>query len=338
MKPSTDQNEETDMANKYVTKYTRDEKRTNEKAENERRQQMYNQQNRRARYNDASQVKDVVNDYNNRNAKQRDYANQQRRAQNQDNQQIRDMLYDNNRRDIQAREQRRKENESYQTKASRDEHNAMDRTNRENAKKTHQDYVNRGYNKEEAAFNRGRNEAADRMDNTRRRNERALNNLPNQLKDKMSKNVPSTRPGESGREWEDHKYIDKVETKTGKIRYIYDIDTSSGHHNANSSKITDKDMRRAKDELNKAKNSLTRPTNPKAILKETSSKSNSRNSGGGDKLHDPLSEISRAARNAQRVATSAMKSASKAVSDGAKYVSDALSDIAKNTPLKDIFK
>lgn len=36
--------------------------------------------------------------------------------------------------------------------------------------------------------------------------------------------VSSQRPGESGREWGKHKYIDKVRTKSGKIRYIYNID------------------------------------------------------------------------------------------------------------------
>ena len=37
-------------------------------------------------------------------------------------------------------------------------------------------------------------------------------------------NVPSQRPGETGRERENHKYIDKVRTKSGKIRYIYEIE------------------------------------------------------------------------------------------------------------------
>lgn len=38
----------------------------------------------------------------------------------------------------------------------------------------------------------------------------------------------SQRPGEGGREWGNHKYIDKVRTKSGKIRYIYDINTAGG--------------------------------------------------------------------------------------------------------------
>lgn len=52
---------------------------------------------------------------------------------------------------------------------------------------------------------------------------------------KMNKNVSSTRPDErAGKEWANHKYIDKVRTKSGKIRYIYDIDTASGkQRNAN---------------------------------------------------------------------------------------------------------
>ena len=32
----------------------------------------------------------------------------------------------------------------------------------------------------------------------------------------------------AGREWGNHKYIDKVRTKSGKIRYIYDINTAGG--------------------------------------------------------------------------------------------------------------
>lgn len=36
--------------------------------------------------------------------------------------------------------------------------------------------------------------------------------------------TPSQRPDENGREWENHKYIDKVKTKSGKIRYIYEIE------------------------------------------------------------------------------------------------------------------
>lgn len=57
----------------------------------------------------------------------------------------------------------------------------------------------------------------------------------NARKIKMNKDVPSTRPDErTGRERANHKYIDKVRTKSGKIRYIYDIDTASGkQRNAN---------------------------------------------------------------------------------------------------------
>lgn len=36
--------------------------------------------------------------------------------------------------------------------------------------------------------------------------------------------TPSQRPDETGREWGNHKYIDKVKTKSGKIRYIYEIE------------------------------------------------------------------------------------------------------------------
>ena len=36
--------------------------------------------------------------------------------------------------------------------------------------------------------------------------------------------TPSQRPDENGREWGNHKYIDKVKTKSGKIRYIYEVE------------------------------------------------------------------------------------------------------------------
>lgn len=62
-------------------------------------------------------------------------------------------------------------------------------------------------------------------------------------------NVPSTRPdysgmsvnGSSGKEWDNHKYIDKVKTKSGKIRYIYeDVDTASGRHKNVAGQFKDK--------------------------------------------------------------------------------------------------
>ena len=47
--------------------------------------------------------------------------------------------------------------------------------------------------------------------------------------------TPSSRPGENGREWANHKYIDKRKTKSGKIRYIYDNIEAGGqrHRDAN---------------------------------------------------------------------------------------------------------
>lgn len=284
------------------------------------------------------------NRYSNSERK-KDYSGYEQRARDIDSRAVRDAVYEGNAANNRLKEQRQREQQSYNNKASRDERASMDRANRESARQNHEDYVNRGYNREEEAFNRGRNPGADRMNNTRLKNERALKKGLSDLdrwgqnqQNKMSKNVPSTRPGESGREWEDHKYIDKVTTKNGKVRYIYDVDTSSGSHNSNSRRINDKDLNRARDELNKARNAFTKPTSNKAVLNESARRANDRNSGGGNKLHDPLSELSRAARDAGRRVDSAVKEASKAVSDGAKYVSNALSDIAKNTPLKDIFK
>lgn len=64
--------------------------------------------------------------------------------------------------------------------------------------------------------------------------------------------TPSRRPDEpqqsvrTGKERADHKYIDKVKTKSGKIRYIYEIDTADGKkrdansvHDANKKRIAE---------------------------------------------------------------------------------------------------
>ena len=51
--------------------------------------------------------------------------------------------------------------------------------------------------------------------------------------------VSSSRPGETGREWDDHKYIDKVRTKSGKIRYIY-AGSGGGTKDANTTRATNK--------------------------------------------------------------------------------------------------
>ena len=60
----------------------------------------------------------------------------------------------------------------------------------------------------------------------RRHAESSLNNSERKIGE-QSRLVKSFRPmnsvSPSGREWADHKYIDKVKTKTGKIRYIYEL-------------------------------------------------------------------------------------------------------------------
>lgn len=196
---------------------------------------------------------------------------------------------------------------------------------------------NAGYAREEAAFNRNRNPGADKMNAQRLANERGLKNAADRadrygqyMQGQMSKNVPSTRPGESGREWEDHKYIDKVQTKTGKTRYIYEVETASGRHSS-SKGITNEDLSRAKDELSKAGRVFSGRTSPKSQLRETQEKATSRNTGGSDKEHN----IFRDARDAIGKATYSVQ---KAASDGANYVSKALSDVIASTPIKDLFK
>lgn len=58
--------------------------------------------------------------------------------------------------------------------------------------------------------------------------------------------TPSSRPGETGREWANHKYIDKRKTKSGKTRYIYDNIEAGGqrHRDANDVHAENKERRR----------------------------------------------------------------------------------------------
>ena len=66
----------------------------------------------------------------------------------------------------------------------------------------------------------------------------------------------------SGREWGDHKYTDKVKTKTGKIRYIYDDTASTGGNNSHGARpITGNALRYAKYEFEKGKTEIGNAVN-----------------------------------------------------------------------------
>lgn len=260
--------------------------------------------------------------------KRKDYSDGQRRAVNQDAYQVREMMYENNKRTQQRKEQQRKETASYQNTHSVHENNAMDRANREARRQNHENYTNRGYNREQEAFDRGRNPGADRMNSQRLKNERALNKGLNDLdrwgqnqRKNMSKNVPSTRPGESGREWEDHKYIDKVTTKNGKVRYIYDYGPSGGE-NRNSRQYKES-RKKAKAEYERREQERLKNRSPQEVLRDT--------------FNDTRKAVDKGINDARNAVDKGINDAKKAVSDGSKAVSDFLSKGLSNTPLADLF-
>ena len=70
-------------------------------------------------------------------------------------------------------------------------------------------------------------------------------------------NQNSSVASDSGREWGEHKYTDKVKTKTGKIRYIYDDTSSSGGNTSHGAKpISNNTLRRAQQEFEKGKTEI----------------------------------------------------------------------------------
>lgn len=93
-----------------------------------------------------------------------------------------------------------------------------------------------------------------------------------QMEDKIKRkwkpsNTSSKRPDENGREWENHKYIDKVKTKSGKIRYVYEIE-GGGSKQTNTGDL--------KKKANSQKNLLA--SSRKASSRNTG---RSKSSGGG---------------------------------------------------------
>ena len=61
-----------------------------------------------------------------------------------------------------------------------------------------------------------------------------------------------------GKEWGEHKYTDKVKTKTGKIRYIYDDTSSTGGNTSHGAKpISNNTMRRAQQEFQRGKTEIS---------------------------------------------------------------------------------
>jgi len=325
-----------------MTRQARYERRDNEMSNNsnkshrlteeERIRKQQREQANRAANQDAVQVRDAMYGNNTRANQREIYKKQNERAARQDNAQYEQPYYESNQRAQQRRLQAQEEQARYNAKATRDEatHKQQAHQNRVNRSST------RGYEKEEAAFNRGRNPGADRMNAERLRNQRALTNTINNARRGAtnlvkSGTVPSTNPtaaGGNGREWKNHKYTAKVVGKNGKVRYIYG-DAKRG--------ITGDDLNRAKEELKKAHVALNRPSND-ATLKISQNKATSRNTGGGNKVHNPIDELRRGVMQTGANVRNAAGNIKKAASDGANFVKSQVSGALANTPLKDLFK
>jgi len=284
------------------------------------------------------------NYYRRRNARDRWNRYQQDKSNREDSR--RNTTYSR-----QERQQREHDNyhnridaQQRRAKTDRDENNfnRMNQTEQRTAERRRSN----AFAREEAAFNRGRDPERDRLDAARRHNKYQMEQLQRNAQNTIGRNNPTpsrnpTSSGDGSREWEDHKYIDKVQTKTGKIRYIYDIETSSGRHNSSTKPIGPNEMKRAKEELDKAKTGLNKPTK-ESLLAISQKKSGERNTGGSDKYHNPIKDTAEKARRfayqATEAVSNATKSAAKAVSDGASFVTKNLSNAISNTPLKDLFK
>lgn len=203
---------------------------------------------------------------------------------------------------------------------------------------------NSPYAREEAAFNKGRDSNADRLNAARLKNQRDFQQATSKAQRQATylvgnSSVPSTNPtaaGGNGRTWKNHKYTAKVIGKNGKVRYIYDVTTASGRKNSSTKGITGDDLKRAEEELRKAKTVLYRPTT-KAALDISARKASSRNTGGGNKVHNPIDDLRRSAAVAGAKVTQTAGGIAKAASDGADYVKKTISGAIANTPLKDLF-
>ncbi len=124
-----------------------------------------------------------------------------------------------------------------------------------------------------------------------------------------------------GREWDDHQYIDKVKTKSGRIRYIYEDTASTGGNHAKRAKpITKNDLRYAKSEFNKGKEAISNAASQaRDAVMETGHKIDKA-------LNDAASTISRGTTPSVNPTAS-----------GSNYVSKQMSKSA-NIPVKDLFK
>lgn len=316
--------------------------RITEEEREEKRRRQQRQQAERAANQDAVQARDAIYSNNSR-ANQRDaYRRQNERASRQDNAQYEQPYYDSNQRAQQRRIQDQKEANRLSAKATRDEA-GFNRTN-QSSQKLDNKRRNSAYAREEAAFNKGRDSNADRLNAARLKNQRDFQQATSKAQRQAThlvgnSSVPSTNPtaaGGNGRTWKNHKYKAKVIGKNGKVRYIYDVTTASGRKNSSTKGITGDDLKRAGEELRKAKTALNRPTT-KATLDISAQKASSRNTGGGNKVHNPIDDLRRSAAVTGAKVKQTAGGIAKAASDGADYVKKTVSGAIANTPLKDLF-
>lgn len=126
-------------------------------------------------------------------------------------------------------------------------------------------------------------------------------------------NPTASGSGMTGKERANHKYIDKVKTKSGKTRYIYDVTTASGSHNGPDPRAR-----------------------AKANLKMAQRDSPRRNTGSTRELRRGIA-ADKIAKRASRAPGEAASRVGKAVSDGAKWLNDRAYDAVMSTPLKELF-
>jgi len=173
----------------------------------------------------------------------------------------------------------------------------------------------------------------------RRIKRKSVNNSTRRGKYRAAVNPYSLASVTSDREWENHKYIDKVKDKNGRVRYIYEDGIGSNRptnqHAANvlASTLAESDRRRKKekeDHIQYVSDLVQQMTLDK--IKEAEERANDIN------MANMLGSIPGRVGNVLPVIYASGKRVLSAVSEGASYVSNALSGAIANTPINDLFK
>lgn len=152
---------------------------------------------------------------------------------------------------------------------------------------------------------------------------------------------------QTGREWEDHKYIDKVTTKTGRIRYIYELPSGNRVSYAQNSPQQKEAQRRGKDEYGHSNDYRKERKDIGTELKKDGErlinnikkgKTSKIKSGIEDIINDTGLAAEYAIDQIGDKATDAIWSAANSVSNGLEKVNDLLNSAISNTPISDLFK